>query len=248
MLQGRRMPEGFNIEIAHKLAEYEAGATTAARFDLLEIAEAVMLALIAVATAWSGYHAAKWDGHQALLYGHASTLRVEAGVAAIEGAQQRLLDVVQSNEWIRARDAKNQQLADAYRDRLSAEYRVAFDAWLKTEPLTNPDAPSGPTAMPEYRNALLEKAAELNNEGHGSVHRGDKSASDRGELCPQHGAARHRAVPGRRGAAVQNPECATGFAPRRRHPDDLCTRRCGDVPAAVRRAVSIHVSRAHCSA
>ncbi len=169
------MPEGFNIEIAHKLAEHEAGAATSPRFDLWEIAEAVVLALIAVATAWSGYHAAKWDGHQALLYGHASRLRVEAGVAAIEGAQQRLLDVVQSNEWIRARDAKNQQLADAYRDRLSAEYRVAFEAWLKTEPLTNPNAPSGPTAMPEYRNALLEKAAELNNEATAAFTEGTKA-------------------------------------------------------------------------
>jgi hypothetical protein len=169
------MPEGFNIEIAHKLAEHEAGATTSARFDLLEIAEAVMLALIAVATAWSGYHAAKWDGHQALLYAHASTLRSEAGVAAIEGAQQRLLDVVQSNEWIRARDAKNPQLADAYRDRLSDEYRVAFDAWLKTEPLTNPDAPSGPTAMPQYRNALLAQAAELNHRATAAFTEGTKS-------------------------------------------------------------------------
>jgi hypothetical protein len=169
------MPEGFNIEIAHKLAEYEAGATTSVRFDLLEIAEAVVLALIAVATAWSGYHAAKWDGHQALLYGHASRLRVEAGVAAAEGGHQRLLDVIQSNEWIRARDAKNQPLADAYRDRLSAEYRVAFDAWLKTEPLTNPDAPSGPTAMPEYRNALLERAAELNSEASAAFTEGTKA-------------------------------------------------------------------------
>jgi len=169
------MPEGYNIEIAHKLAEYEAGATMPPRFDLLEIAEAVMLALIAVATAWSGYHAAKWDGHQALLYGHASRLRVEAGVAAIEGAQQRLLDVVQSNEWIRANDARNPQLADAYRDRLSREYRVAFEAWLKTNPLTNPDAPSGPTAMPEYRNALLEKAAELNQEATAAFTEGTKA-------------------------------------------------------------------------
>ena len=157
------MPEGYNIEIAHKLTEHEA-ETTSSWLDLWEIAEAVVLALIAVATAWSGYHAARWDGHQAVLYGHASRLRVEAGVAAIEGAQQRLLDVVQSNEWIRARDAKNPQLADAYRDRLSREYRLAFEAWLKTEPLTNPKAPSGPTAMPEYRNALLERAAELNHE------------------------------------------------------------------------------------
>jgi hypothetical protein len=169
------MPEGYNIEIAHKLAEYETGAASSPRFDLLEIVEAVMLALIAVATAWSGYHAAKWDGHQALLYGHASTLRSEAGVAAIEGFQQRMLDVVQSNEWIRARDAKNQQLADAYRDRLSPEYRVAFEAWLKTNPLTNADAPSGPTAMPEYRNALLEKAAELNKRATAAFHEGTQA-------------------------------------------------------------------------
>jgi hypothetical protein len=169
------MPEGYNIEIAHKLAEHEAETVTTPRSDLWEIAEAVVLALVAIATAWSGYHAAKWDGHQALLYGHASRLRVEAGVAAIEGAQQRLLDVVQSNEWIRARDAKNPQLADAYRDRLSREYRLAFEAWLKTEPLTNPSAPSGPTAMPEYRNALLERAAELNNEATASFTEGTRA-------------------------------------------------------------------------
>ena len=169
------MPEGYNIEIAHKLAEHEAEAATSSRFDLWEIAEAVVLALIAVATAWSGYHAAKWDGHQALLYGHASKLRVEAGVAAIEGAQQRLLDVVQSNEWIRATNAKNPELADAYRDRLSREYRIAFEAWLKTNPLTNPDAPAGPTAMREYRNALLEQAAELSNEATSTFTEGTKA-------------------------------------------------------------------------
>ena len=63
------MPEGMNIEIAHKLAKSEAGPGKTARAELLEIAEAVVLAMIAVATAWSGYHAAKWDGRQALLYG-----------------------------------------------------------------------------------------------------------------------------------------------------------------------------------
>src|SRR5262245_10339921 len=169
------MPEGYNIEVAHKLAEHEAETTTPSRSDLWEIAEAVVLALVAIATAWSGYHAAKWDGHQAMLYGHASTLRSEAGVAAIEGAQQRLLDVVLSNEWIRARDAKNPQLADAYRDRLSDEYRVAFDAWLKTEPLTNPAAPSGPTSMPEYRNALLAQAAELNHKATATFRQGTEA-------------------------------------------------------------------------
>ena len=70
---------------------------------------------------------------------------------------------------------KNPQLADAYRDRLSREYRVAFEAWLKTEPLTNPDAPSGPTAMPQYRNALLEQAAELNRRATAAFTEGTES-------------------------------------------------------------------------
>jgi hypothetical protein len=86
------MPEGLNIEIAHKLVESEASPSKTFRAELLEIAEAIVLALIAVATAWSGYQAAKWDGHQALLYGTASRLRMEAAVAATEGGQYRLLD------------------------------------------------------------------------------------------------------------------------------------------------------------
>ena len=158
------MPEKMNIEIAHKLAETEAGPNKAFRAELVEIAEAVVLALIAIATAWSGYQAAKWDGRQALLYGTSSRLRVEAAVAATEGGQQRLMDVMTFNTWIQAHETNDQLLADLYLRRFSPEYRVAFDAWLKTEPFTKPDQSPGPALMPEYHNALLEKSAETNQE------------------------------------------------------------------------------------
>src|SRR4029450_2027472 len=39
------------------------------RETIIEIAEAVLLAVVAVATAWSGYQSALWDGHSAKLYG-----------------------------------------------------------------------------------------------------------------------------------------------------------------------------------
>src|SRR3546814_20453856 len=39
--------------------------TCALPIYLVEILEALLLAVVAVATAWSGYHAAKWDGRQA---------------------------------------------------------------------------------------------------------------------------------------------------------------------------------------
>jgi len=154
----------MNIEIAHKLAESEGDPSKTSHVALLEIAEATVLALIAVATAWSGYHAAKWDGHQAFLYGTATRLRVEAAVDATEGGQQRLMDVVTFNTWIEAHETKDEKLAAIYLRRFSPEYRVAFDAWLKTEPFRNADDLPGPTFMPEYHNALLEKSAKANKE------------------------------------------------------------------------------------
>jgi hypothetical protein len=38
-------------------------------------------------------------------------------------------------------------------------FRVAFDAWRATNPETNPNAPRGPTYVPEYRQPGLRDAA-----------------------------------------------------------------------------------------
>ena len=46
---------------------------------MLEIVEAIVLAMVAIATAWSGYQSARWDGLQDELYAKSSRLRVEAG-------------------------------------------------------------------------------------------------------------------------------------------------------------------------
>ena len=42
------------------------------------------------------------------------------------------------------------------------DYRVAFDAWLNTDPFSNSAAPAGPTLMPQYDNPLFDRAARLN--------------------------------------------------------------------------------------
>jgi hypothetical protein len=81
------MPEGgeTNIEIAHHLSEKEKHGEheLTRRAEILEVFEAVVLAMVAIATAWSGYQAARWDGQQSILYGRASKLRIEAqGTAA----------------------------------------------------------------------------------------------------------------------------------------------------------------------
>ncbi|HXE99215.1 MAG TPA: hypothetical protein VN458_02605 [Solirubrobacterales bacterium] len=43
-------------------------------------------------------------------------------------------------------------------------FRVAFDAWRATKPETNPNAPRGPTYMPQYRQPGLAKAKALDQQ------------------------------------------------------------------------------------
>ena len=160
------MPESSNIEIAHKLAEHrDAESPKKSWQDLVvEILEAVLLGVVAVATAWSAYHAAKWDGHEAELYAQASTLRIEANELVTLGGQQRLLDVSTFNTWIQAKNEGRDELAELYVRRFSDEFKIAFDAWLKTDPFSNPTAPPGPSFMPEYRNPQILQGAATNHE------------------------------------------------------------------------------------
>jgi hypothetical protein len=160
------VPESSNVEIAHKLAEHrDAESAKKSWQDLVvEILEAVLLGVVAVATAWSAYHAAKWDGHEAELYAQASTLRIEANELVTLGGQQRLLDVSTFNTWIQAKNEGRDELAELYVRRFSDEFKIAFDAWLKTDPFSNPTAPPGPSFMPEYRNPQILQGAATNHE------------------------------------------------------------------------------------
>ena len=87
------MPEEMNIEAAYALSERDKHAPQGERRrrEVGEVFEVVILATVAVATAWSGYQAARWDGRQAFLYGESTRVRIEADEAATLGGQQRLL-------------------------------------------------------------------------------------------------------------------------------------------------------------
>src|SRR4029450_8025477 len=87
---GSRMPEEMNVEVAHKLSEREETAREKRRWEeIIEILEVVVLAVAAIATAWSGYQAARGDGEQSVLYSEGSVYRVQGNTAATSG-QQRL--------------------------------------------------------------------------------------------------------------------------------------------------------------
>jgi hypothetical protein len=90
------MPESAVSHIVEKLSgrsEHPRSRTEAA----IEIIEAVVLALVAVATAWSGYQTARWDGHRAQLY--AESNRVRLGVEELDtlAGQERIYDITTFN-------------------------------------------------------------------------------------------------------------------------------------------------------
>jgi len=154
---------GSNIEIAHHLSEHKESSQSLGH-EILEIAEAVVLAVVAIATAWSGYQAALWTGHQAELYGQASKLRIQAEGAATYANQERLYNASTVVEWLKAEAHSDNKLAELFERRFLPEFRPAFEAWKKTDPLHNPNAPPGPQLMAEYRSSKTEEAAKLNDQ------------------------------------------------------------------------------------
>jgi hypothetical protein len=157
------MPESVNSNV--EVAQILTGRKESSRFwgqELLEIAEAVVLALVAIATAWSGYQGAVWSGHQAELYGQASNLRVEAQGALTSANQERLYNASTAAEWLKAEAHGDKRIAEVFERRLLPEFRPAFEAWKKTDPVNNPIAPAGPQLMPEYRSSKTEDAVKLN--------------------------------------------------------------------------------------
>ncbi len=163
------MPEagGANIELALQLNEGAAHGHSHASsriHEILEIIEAIVLALVALATAWSGYQAARWDGQQEQLYGQSTRLRVQAEGLELRSNQERVYDAATVAEWIKAEARGETKLADLFERRLLPEIRPAFAAWKKTDPIHNPNAPIGPALMPEYRNVKADEAAGLSRQ------------------------------------------------------------------------------------
>jgi hypothetical protein len=163
-------------EVAHTVAHSHHGEHTATRkLEWIEIVEAVLLAVVAVAIAWSGFQAAKWDGHQASLYSLSSKYRVQADSATTLSGQQRLYDNSTFGFWLQAKAQGRKQDQELFERRFRPEYRVAFNAWLALDPFNNPKAPPGPIFMPQYQNAQAKRAVAKNVQATAAYEAGTKA-------------------------------------------------------------------------
>ncbi|MFO7571465.1 MAG: hypothetical protein R6W48_02550 [Gaiellaceae bacterium] len=130
----------------------DAAAPAASRAEnWLELVATLLIAVAAVATAWSGYQSARWSGEQAKAYSRANAARLESTRASALANTQTQIDVAIFTQWVDAFALEQKELADFYFARFREEFRPAIDAWIATKPRVDPDAPLTPFAMPEYQ-------------------------------------------------------------------------------------------------
>jgi hypothetical protein len=176
------MAEGLSAsEVGKEIAEHHREHSHADHDRLIGIVEAVVLSLVALLAAWSGFSAAKWSTHSSITLAKASATRAKAGVAEIQAIQIRTLDSVSFNAVATAYASGDKKLFAVTLRRLRPGYRVAMNAWLALHPLTNPRAPPGPSYMPQYRipqeaqsRALDVTAASYLAEGQAAGHTADE--------------------------------------------------------------------------
>jgi hypothetical protein len=134
------------------------------RVDRLEVVATALLAVAAVATAWSSYQAMRWNGEQARAASRTTALRIEAARADGLADSQTEVDVATFIQWVDATAREDEVLQEFYEDRFRPEFAEAFEAWEATEPLTTPGAPLSPFAMDEYQTSAAAETARLDQQ------------------------------------------------------------------------------------
>jgi hypothetical protein len=128
---------------------------------MLELFAILLLSVTTLATAWSGYQAARWSGEQAQSFARASTMRIKSQAQSTLAGQLRIDDLVLFNGWLDAREAGNEELAAIYRRRFRPAFAPAFQAWMAQRPFTSSNPVPSPLYTPEYRLAETTRASEL---------------------------------------------------------------------------------------
>jgi hypothetical protein len=127
----------------------------------LEFAATVLLALAAIATAWASYQSSRWHGRQAEAQSASIAARVESTRQAGVANRQAQVDLALFTQWVDAYAHGETELTDFYRKRFRDEFEPAFEAWVATRPIRNPNAPLSPFAMPQYRLVATAEAERL---------------------------------------------------------------------------------------
>jgi hypothetical protein len=168
--------------------------TTPSPGDRIELAATIVMAIAAILTAWAAFQSTKWSGVQADNYSRAGAARTESSKATTLASGLRSVDVGVFLQWLQAyRDDLDAGLISAgpympdpatlsgfLATRFREEFRPAFNAWIESRPLINPDAAATPFQLPQYSLAAEAEGQQLEaeadrraEEARGANQRGD---------------------------------------------------------------------------
>lgn len=128
---------------------------------LADILIVVLLGLASVLATWAGYQAGQWSNLKASSAVMVDDLQQAASRSTVLGYQDRQVDIALFMAWLEASLRDESTITEFYEARFVDHFRPAFEAWLATDPFTNPDAPLDPFRMPEYTVPALAAAAEF---------------------------------------------------------------------------------------
>jgi len=124
--------EPLNSDVAQELNERNRHQHTQRWEELAEIVEVIFLAIVATATAWSGYQASRWDGRESALFQDAIAYRFRAESASDLGGLEVVSDSALFTSWLQAKASHDTALASEIAARFTPDFRADFDAWRKT--------------------------------------------------------------------------------------------------------------------
>jgi hypothetical protein len=124
----------------------------------VEITCAFVLSLATTASAWCAYQSTLWGGVQTFRLAAGNKASRESSSANLAALQTRVFDGSMGISWMQARNEGNERQEKFLFDRFRPEMKRAVEAWLKTDPFNNPEAPLGPLKMAEYVQPELAEA------------------------------------------------------------------------------------------
>lgn len=174
---GKKLHE--HAEAADQRTEEKAGhgESGGRHAQIVQICEAVLLALVTITAAWAGYSAARWGTASRVDIARASTLGNLATRDDLTANTLRNFDASTFNAWFTAFTLNSPQKEAIAVRRFRPEFLVAFNAWMATDPLHNPHAPPGPTYMPQYQLPAQTQANTYDNEATAAFQAGNSAAT-----------------------------------------------------------------------
>jgi len=124
----------------------------------IEIISAVLLSIVIVSTAWCAYQSTLWSGIMTFTLSEVNANTQKYAMNTIQQSQYSTIDAITFIEYVNALNNNDEELAQFLFERFREDFKSAVEAWLKTNPLENSDAPPHPFVMAEYKKTFSEDA------------------------------------------------------------------------------------------